>query len=125
MSKNVLWIGRIACAALLAIPLIAGQKAVPASNSGKVNSTQAERSAWPPETLTGKITMVDPAEHLVVVQDADGVPFDMVVTHATQIRSGNQRLNLGSLTPDAQKTVTLRFVPERRGDVARSIQLNG
>ena len=69
--------------------------------------------------------MVDPAQHLVVVQDSSGIPFDMVVTGSTQIRSGNQKLTFGDLTSDINKNVSLHFIPERRGDVARSIQLNG
>jgi hypothetical protein len=36
------------------------------------------RSAWPPETLSGKISMVDPDRKLVVVETPDGIPFDMV-----------------------------------------------
>jgi hypothetical protein len=126
MSNRIVnWLGRTACAALLTLPLVGAQKVTPASENAQGQSSRAERSAWPVETLTGTITMVDPAQHLVVVQDASGVPFDMVVTPATRIRSGDQRLNLGDLSSDVNKNVSLKFVPERRGDVARSIRLNG
>lgn len=125
MSNKMRRFGRLACAALLTIPLAGWQKPTSASDNEKTSSAQAERSAWPPETLTGTIMMVDPAQHILVVQDSDGVPFDMVVTHATQIRSGNQRLKLAGLTSDVNKNVSLTFVPKRRGDIARSIRLNG
>jgi hypothetical protein len=109
-------LGIVACAAFLAMPLVAGQKSA---------TDYSTRSVWPAETLTGTISMVDPAQHLVVVEDASGVPFDMVVTHNTQIMSGGQRLNLSALNSDINKQVTLRFVPEGRGDIARSVQVNG
>jgi len=126
MSDRFLkWFGRMGCAALLAVPLIASPKPMPAAEHGGARSTSTERNAWPAEMLTGKIMMVDPAQHLLVVQDASGVPFDMVVTHTTRIRSGDQRLNLGDLTSDVNKNVTLRFTPERRGDVADSIHVGG
>ena len=126
MNKSMLtWLGLIACAALLTVPLVGSQKAMRTAENAKAQSNGAERSAWPPETLTGKIMMVDPAQHILVIQDSSGVPFDMVVTRATQIRSGDEKLKLGDLSSDVSKNVSLKFVPERRGDVARSIQLNG
>ena len=77
------------------------------------------------ETLSGKITMVDPAHKLVVVEPSDGVPFDMVVTAKTRIKAGDQAIALKDLTREMNRTVSVRFNPERRGDVATSIQVNG
>jgi hypothetical protein len=111
-------LGFFACAAFLVMPLVAGQNSALATES-------SSRSAWPAETLTGTITMVDPAQHLFVVKDASGVPFDIMVTHNTRIMSNGQRLNLSALNSDINKPVTLRFVPEGRGDIARSVQVNG
>ncbi len=123
MSKRTLnWLEGLACAALLTVPLAARQ---PAAHNTMTQSRVAVQSAWPPEELTGKIMMVEPAQHLLVVQDASGVPFDLVITPGTQIRSGNQGLNLEELSSDMNKGVSLQFIPERRGDVARSIQVNG
>jgi hypothetical protein len=107
-----------ACSLLLAIPLAAAGKANPA------NAT-AVRSAWPAETLSGKITMVDPVKNLVVVETADGVPFDMVLTPRTRIESGQQRVTIQDLSGDVNRNVSVRFVPERRGDVARSMEIGG
>lgn len=85
----------------------------------------AIRSAWRQETLSGKITMVDPDQKLIIVAAPDGVTFDMVVTAKTRIQSGGQTITLKDLTRDTDKTVSVKFTPERRGDVARSIQISG
>ena len=95
-----------------------------ASNK-KPTKTTAVRSAWPPETLSAKIATVDPDRKLVVLETPDQVTYDMVVNAKTRITSGNQALSLQSLTQDNNKTVSVRFIPERRGDVANSIQIGG
>jgi hypothetical protein len=125
MRNKMAWFGRIACAVLVTVPLAARERPVRSTENGNLKSTEVQRTAWPPETLTGTIMMVDPAQHLLVIQDSTGVPFDMEVSASTRIRSGEQRLTLGDLTSDVNKDVSIRFVPERRGDVARSVRLNG
>jgi len=113
-----------ACALMLAIPLTAAI-GFAANTSKKMATTASRRTAWKPETLSGKITKVDPDQHLVVVETTDGVPFDMVVTTKTRIKSGDQGITLKDLTRDMNKTVWVTFTPKRRGDVAKSIQING
>jgi hypothetical protein len=113
------------CALLLAIPLTAANKPVAAKMKKSGTTTVAMRSAWPPETLSGKIAMVDPNRKLAVVETPDGVTYDMVVTAKTRIKSGAQAVALKDLTLDLNKTVSVKFTPERRGDVARSIQITG
>ncbi len=100
---NKYWISTIAAIAL-ALPLSAALK---------------------PETMTAKIATVDPQQHLLIVDNQEGVPFDMVVTAKTRIMSGDRTLTLQDLTSDQGKPVTIRFVPEGRGDVAQSIHLAG
>ena len=68
---------------------------------------------------------VDSDKNLVVVQTSDGVPFDMVVNAKTLIKSGARGLTLNDLTRDMNKTVSITFTPERRGDVAKSVQISG
>jgi len=112
------------CAGVLATISIAAEN--PGPKTEKVTAKDPTvRSMWPPETLSGKITMVDPAKNLVVVTGPHGVPFDMRVTTATRIRSGDKNLTLQDLNQDQQKAVSIRFVPERSGDIARSIQVTG
>ena len=115
-NKAIRTLQAVAFSALLALPLAAAAKA-PAQ--------KAKQQAWPAENLTGTIESVDPAQHIVVIKTADGVPFDMVVTHATRIASGDQTLQMGDLNSNVNRNVTVRFVPESRGDVARTIQLQG
>ena len=83
------------------------------------------RTAWKPETLTGKITNVDPDRNLVIVETNDGVPFDMLVTPNTRIKSGDRGLDLKELKRDMNQNVSVTFTPERRGDVATFIQITG
>jgi len=59
----------------------------------------------------------------MVVKGPGNVPYDIEVTPKTRIRSGNESLHLKDLSQYQNKTVTLKFVPERRGDVAESIKL--
>lgn len=82
-------------------------------------------NAWPAETLSGKIMSVDPNLNVVVVKTSGGVPFDFDISRHTQIRSGGQALTIKDLATDVNKNVSVKFVPERRGDVAQTIQLNG
>jgi hypothetical protein len=91
----------------------------------KTTARETIRRSWRPETLTGKITMVDPVKRLVVVKGASEVPFDMIVTPSTRIRSGDQKLKLSDLASQTKKDASVKFVPERRGDVAQSIRVNG
>jgi hypothetical protein len=85
--------------------------------------TAVMRTAWPPETLSGKIDKVVPGSREIVVKDAGGVPFDLKVPRGTRILNGGRAIALKDLQRD--QSVSVRFVPERRGDVARSIRIGG
>ena len=124
MKAKLTTLATAACALLLAVPAMAANQ--PAAKTNKQTTKTAVRSAWRPETLSGTIAMVDPARKLVVVVTTpDGTPFDMVLTSRTRIKSGDQAITLNQLTGDTDKSVSVRFTPERRGDVARSIQIGG
>ncbi len=109
---------------MLAVPLIAAVRP-PASMNRKMTAATSMRTAWKPETLTGKITNVYPGRNLVVVETNDGVPFDILVTTNTQIKSADRGLDLKQLKEDMNQNVSITFTPERRGDVATLIQING
>ena len=66
--------------------------------------------------------MVDPNMDLVVVRDSSGVPFDLTVSRSTKIDQGSQREELSQLMPN--ESVSVHYVPEARGDIARTIQVN-
>ncbi|HEV2448109.1 MAG TPA: hypothetical protein VGS58_19395 [Candidatus Sulfopaludibacter sp.] len=115
----------VAFAALLTLPAAAATKAAAREHKAPARTAKAARHAWPAEDITGTIASVDPARHLVIVKTSDGVPFDMTVGRSTRIEAGTQTVKLDDLNSDVNKSVSVKFVPERRGDVARTIQITG
>ena len=106
------------CACLLATPIMGAERT-------KANVPAAKPAVVKAETLSGTVLMVDPGRKLLVVKGADGVPFDLHLTSSTRIQSGRQRLTIRDLSQDKQKTVSVRFVPARNGDIASSVDLKG
>ena len=113
----------VASLSYFASPVAAASQSKPAAQ--KITAARNVHAAWPLETVSGEIMMVDPAARLVVVQDSSGTPFDMRVTTKTRIEQGGQKLTLKDLSDEANKRVFVRFIPEHRGDIARSIQVKG
>jgi len=105
----------------LSIPVAAADK--PAAPAAKTTHAATIRNAWPAETIAAKIDTVNPDHHLLIVQGTNQVPFDMIITARTRIKSGDKRIGFADLAGDQGKTVTIKFVPERRGDVAESITM--
>jgi len=103
-----------AFAMLSAIPAVAG-------NDPQARQT---RAAWPAETISGTISTVDSGQKVVVVT-SDSVPFDMIITPKTRIVAGSESVKFKDLGQYENKNVSVRFVPEGRGDVAESIRING
>ena len=117
--------GLAGCSLLLAIPMAAANKA-PEKTARKAElAVHSRRSGWAPETVTGKIMTVDPARNLLIIQTSDNVPFDMVVKRTTKIDQGARALTLEQMRADTNKTVSVRFIPERSGDIARVIRIQG
>ncbi|HXG32464.1 MAG TPA: hypothetical protein VNJ11_03810 [Bryobacteraceae bacterium] len=79
----------------------------------------------PRETVSGTISMVFPDKKLLVVTTAKGVPLNFVVGPATRIRSGEQRLKLNDLTGRVNQKVSVTFIPTRRGNLARTVEVSG
>jgi len=122
-KRSILLPGLAACLVLAAGPSYASNKAVATSKTTAAKTVAAGH--WQAETLSGKIESVEPNQKLVVVKDASGTAFDMKITRSTRILSGKQAVSLKELQQDQNQQVTVRFVPERRGDVATLIRLNG
>ncbi len=116
-SKWITMLGLATCV-LLPAQSIAASKA-----ADKTTHAKAERTSWPTETLSGTIMMTDPGQKLLIVQTKGGTPFDFEVTPATRIESNGQTLTFQDLANDTNKNISVRFVPERKGDVARSVHL--
>lgn len=109
----------------LSIPASAAEKAASKVQKTPARETSKAPNAWSPVTVTGKILDVYPAQHLVIVEGQDNVPFDVRVTPSTRIEAGAHRLTLNNLSSDTNKNASVRILPERSGDIARSIRLNG
>ena len=95
----------------------ATQKAAPA----RVASGVLARA----ETLSGTITTVVPKQNLLIMTDSRGVPFDFVVRPGAKVTVSGKRSNLADLASDANRSVSVRFVPMVSGDIARSVEVSG
>jgi hypothetical protein len=119
MRKSILT--ALAAVAMVCIPATCAT----ATNTKVTKTAQhSNNQMWRPETLSGKITMVDPALKLVVVQDSSGVPFDIKINASTHIKSANGMLNLSDLNSDSNRNASIKFVPESRGDIAETINVS-
>jgi hypothetical protein len=107
---------------LSAISIAPALWAAKKTTSDSANSDHpATAKRWPAQDLKGTISMVDPKMNLVVVRDSSGVPFDITVARSTRIDAGAKREELSQLAPN--QSVAVHFVPEGRGDIARTIQV--
>lgn len=105
---------------ILCVPaLFAATKTASASAGASTNSAAIQR--WASQNLNGTVSMVDPKMDLVVVRDSSGVPFDITVSRNTRIDQGTTREQLAQLTP--KESVSVHYVPEARGDIARTIDI--
>ena len=96
---------------------------LPAAAAGNPK-THEQKGTWPSETISGTINMVEAGQKIVVIK-SDNVPFDMVITPKTHIMHGNQAVTMNDLSQYQNKSVSVRFIPEGRGHIAQSIQING
>lgn len=116
-----MWVA-IGFSVVLSAPAIfAASTTTPAAASKTASDHKAAEMRWAPQDLKGTISMVDPKMNLVVVRDSSGVPFDIKVMPSTKIDAGSTKEELSQLTP--QESVAVHFVPEARGDIARTIQV--
>jgi hypothetical protein len=61
-----------------------------------------------PATLSGKITLIDPAQNLVVVETPNGVTLDRIVTLKPRINSGDQTITLKDPIGDINRTISVK-----------------
>ena len=115
-----MWISIGLSVALCAPALWAAAKTTAAPSSASTAHQKAV-DRWSAQDLKGTISMVDPKMDLVVVRDSSGVPYDIKVASSTRIEQGTQREEISKLTPN--ESVSVHFVPEREGDIARTIQV--
>ena len=72
------------------------------------------------EQMSGTVSSVDAAKHLLVVAGSDGVPYNFTVSKGTKITSGGSKAKLDDLQG---KQVSVNFVDmKKKGDWAKSIE---
>ena len=76
------------------------------------------------ETLSGSITSFDRVHRLLIVKASTGVTYNFVVRASARITSGTQRVKSEDLASQANKQASVKFVPTRRGNIARSIDIS-
>jgi hypothetical protein len=104
--------------ALTAGPAIAQQQEQVAKKEAAVAG-----ALGPAETLSGSIMMVDAEKKILIVKSDAGAPYNFVITPATRITAEKQRLKLADLSSRVNQRVSVRFVPTRRGNIARSVEV--
>ncbi len=77
----------------------------------------------PAETLAGTIAMVEAEKKILIVRSAAGIPYNFIITPTTRITAQKQRLKFSDLASRQDQRVTVRFVPTRRGNIARSVEI--
>jgi hypothetical protein len=103
-------------------PALWAAKKTTAAPANASTEHQAATNRWAAQNVKGTVSMVDPKMNLVVVRDSSGVPFDIMVARTTRIDAGTKQEELSKLVPN--QSVSVHFIPESRGDVARTIQVN-
>lgn len=81
-------------------------------------------AAVKPETLAGTLQMVVVDKKLLVVASSSGVPYDFTVTNTTKITVGGNKAKLADLAAATGKSVSVKFLPEKKaGDIAQSVEV--
>jgi ABC-type amino acid transport substrate-binding protein len=75
------------------------------------------------ETISGTLQMVAADKKIVVLTDSAGTPFNFKVTGATQIKVAGKKAKLDELASQTNKGASVKFLPTRSGNVARSIEI--
>jgi hypothetical protein len=120
MKKSILILFGAAIFAFLPVNQALAKQTTQAT---KTTHTQMVRNQWQTQTLSGKIAKVDSGKNVVIVKDSSGTPFDLVVTPSTRIKSGTERLKLSDLSAKMNDKVSVRYTPERKGDIAKLIDI--
>lgn len=107
---------------LLALPG-ASLYAKTTTTSKEAKATHQRLERWPAANLSGIVAAVYPDKRLVIVKDSSGTPFDLIVTRGTRIKSGAESIKLPDLASLKNDKVAVKLLPERKGDIAESINV--
>jgi ABC-type glycerol-3-phosphate transport system substrate-binding protein len=85
---------------------------------------KAKEPAVKPETLAGTLQTVLVDKKLLVVAGSNGVPYNFIVSGATKIKVGGNKAKLADLAGATGKSVSVKFLPEKRaGNIAESVEV--
>ena len=76
------------------------------------------------EEVSGTITLVNAAAHLIVVTTPSGVPYDFNVNSATKIKISDAKGKLGDLAGATNEHVTVTYVAAEGGNIAKTIEVS-
>jgi hypothetical protein len=85
---------------------------------------KAKVAAVKPQTLAGTLQMVVVEKKLLVVASSTGIPYDFNVTGATKITVGGIKAKLADLAGATGKSVSVKFLPEKKaGNIAQKVEV--
>jgi hypothetical protein len=84
---------------------------------------EAAKPAVKAETISGTLSMVVTDKKLVVLTGTGGVAYNFKVTGSTRIKVDGKKAKLDELAGQAHKSVTVKFLPVRSGNIAQSIEV--
>jgi hypothetical protein len=108
------------------ILLIAGSPAfgsVQPTAAPTTKNVVSQKPLGPAEVLSGTIALLDTQQKLLAIRTSAGVTYSFSITPSTRIMSGSQRIDLAQLAASEHKPATVKFVPTRNGNVAKSIDI--
>lgn len=68
--------------------------------------------------------MVDTDKKMLVVKDSDGVPLNFSLLKGTKITMGGKKAAMSDLSGASGKQVSVKFVPTRKGNSAKSVDIS-
>jgi len=76
-----------------------------------------------PETLSGTILIVNGQKDLLVLEGANGIPYDFRVPNKAKIDVANSPETLSDLSSDVNQAASVTFVPMSNGNIAKVVNL--
>jgi hypothetical protein len=76
-----------------------------------------------PETLSGTIMLVNGEQDLLVLEGANGIPYDFHVPSAAKIDVASNPETLSDLSSDINHIASVTFVPMSTGNIAKVVNL--
>jgi len=75
------------------------------------------------ETITGTLTIVDPAEKMIYLKSAEGIVYDFKIIETTKITAADAKLKFDDLSAQIGKQLEVVFRPLTIGNVAQSVEI--